>query len=114
MQPIELFVRAGQNETTEALREHALRRLSFAVRPFRHRVRRVTVRVADENGPRGGVDTRCSITADLVDGRSLHVEARAAWPFAANTLAAGRLGEALRRDTDRHRARRTLHPPVAP
>ena len=110
---IEFVVRGGQNETTKALREYALHRLSFAVRRFRHRVRHVTVRLVDVNGPRRGVDSRCTITADLVDGRPLFVEATAAWPFAAITLAAGRLGEALRRDTDRHVARRTVHRSVA-
>jgi ribosome-associated translation inhibitor RaiA len=106
---IEFVVRGGQNETTEALREYALHRLSFAVRRFRHRVRHVTVRLVDVNGPRRGVDSRCSIIADLGDGRPLFVEATAAWPFAAITLAAGRLGEVLRRDTDRHVVRRTIH-----
>jgi putative sigma-54 modulation protein len=110
---IEFLVRGGQNETTDALREYALHRLSFAVRRFRHRVRHLTVRVVDVNGPRRGIDSRCSITADLVDGRPLFVEATAAWPFAAITLAAGRLGEALRRDTDRRVVRRTAHPSLA-
>ena len=35
----------------------------------------------------------CSITANLVDGRRIFVEASAAWPFAAITQAAHRLGE---------------------
>ena len=103
---IEFLVRGGRNHTTEALREYALRRLSFAVRRFRHRVRHVTIRLVDVNGPRRGVDARCSITADLADGGQVFVEATAAWPFAAITLTAGRLSEALRRDADRHAAHR--------
>ena len=98
---IEFLVRGARTNTTETLREYAHRRLSFAVRRFTHRVRHVTVRLVDENGPRRGVDTRCSITADLADGGQIFVDAMAAWPFAAITLAAGRLGEALRRDADR-------------
>lgn len=100
--PIEFLVRGARTENTEALREYVHRRLSFAVRRFGHRVRHATVRLVDENGPRRGVDSRCAITADLVDRRQLFVEATAAWPFAAITLAAGRLSEALRRDADRH------------
>ena len=103
---IELLVRGGRSDTTEALREYALRRLSSTVRRFTHRVRHVTVRLVDENGPRRGVDSRCSITADLADGGQLFVEATAAWPFAAITLAAGRLSEALRREADRHAVHR--------
>jgi ribosome-associated translation inhibitor RaiA len=105
--PIEFIVRGGSTEMTEALHEYALRRLSFAVRRFSHRVRHMTVRLLDENGPRRGVDSRCSVTVDLVDGRQLFVEATAAWPFAALTLAGARLGEVLRRDAGRRTGRRT-------
>ena len=98
---MEFLVRGSRSETTEVLREYAIRRLSFAVRRFSHRVRHVTVRLVDVNGPRRGVDMRCSVTADLIDGGQLFVEATAAWPFAALTQAAGRVGEALRRDADR-------------
>jgi ribosome-associated translation inhibitor RaiA len=99
---IELFVRDGHADVPEEVREYAHRRLAFALRRFGHRVRQVTVRLVDQNGPRRGVDTRCSLTADLADGRRVFVEARAAWPFAAITAAAARLGEALRRDGERH------------
>jgi ribosome hibernation promoting factor len=103
---IEFLVRGERSDTTEALREYALRRLSFAVRRFKHRVRHLRVRLVDENGPRRGVDSRCSIAAELADGGHLFVEATAAWPFTAITLAAGRLSEALRRDADRHAGHR--------
>lgn len=103
---IEFLVRGGRRDTTAALREYALHRLSFAVRRFRHRIRYVTVRLVDMNGPRRGVDSRCSIAADLVDGGQLFVQATAAWPFAAITLAAGRFSETLRRKSDRHSVQR--------
>ncbi len=102
---IEFLIRAGQAETGDALREYAERRLSFALRRFAHRVRHVMFRLVDENGPRRGVDTRCSIAADLVDGRRIFVEASAAWPFTAITRAAPRLNESVRRELDRHAAR---------
>lgn len=104
--PIEFFVRGARSETTEALREYAARRLSFAVRRFEHRVRHLTVRLVDENGPRRGVDSRCSIKAELIDRGQLFVDATAAWPFSAITGASRRLGEALRRESERHRQRR--------
>jgi len=98
---VEFFVRGGHADTPEVFRDYAQRRLAFTVRRFGHRVRRLTVRLVDQNGPRRGVDSRCSLTADLVDGRRLFVEAIAAWPFAAITAAAARLNEALRRDGQR-------------
>jgi len=100
--PVDFLIRAGQAETTETLREYAAHRLSFALRRFSHRIRHVTIRIVDVNGPRGGVDTRCSMTATLADGRQLFVAATAAWPFAAITDAAHRLSEAARRDHARY------------
>lgn len=104
--PLDFLIRAGQDDTTEALRTHAARRLSFALRRFHEEVRHITVRVVDVNGPKRGVDTRCAITADLTDGRQLFVEATAAWPFAAITEAASRLSEAIRRAHTRHSTHR--------
>ncbi len=109
---IDFLIRAGQAGTTEALREHATRRLSFALRRFHDQVRLVTVRLVDVNGPRRGVDSRCSITADLVDGPRLFVDATAAWPSAAITHAASRLGEAVRRAHRRQTGRRAGAPVV--
>jgi ribosome-associated translation inhibitor RaiA len=95
--PIDILVH-GRSDTTEAFREYAIRRLSFALRRFTHRVRHVEVRAVDENGPRRGVDSRCSIATRLIDGGQIFVEATAAKPFSALTLAARRLSQALRRE----------------
>ena len=100
-EPIEFVIRAGRPDTIDALREYASHRLSLALRRFESRVRRVIVRVSDLNGPRRGVDSKCSITVDLVDGRRIFVDATTAWPFASVTRAAGRLNEALRRQIER-------------
>ena len=111
---IDVLVQGAHGDTLEVFREYASRRLSFVTTPFGHRVRGVTVRLVDENGPRRGVDSRCSLTADLADGGRIFVEAIAAWPFAAITAAASRLREALRRDGERNAAvRRSRVVPVA-
>jgi putative sigma-54 modulation protein len=51
--------------TSAWLTEIARRRFDFALGRFRGRVHSVTVRVADINGPRGGVDKRCRVTVQL-------------------------------------------------
>ncbi len=102
--PIEFLIRAGRPDTVDTLREYADRRLFFALRRFTHRIRRVTLRLIDVNGPRRGVDSRCSIAVDLTDGRRLFADATSAWPFAAITRAAGRLNEAIRRELGRDAA----------
>ena len=104
--PIDVLIRAGQVETTEVLRKYAARKLSVALRPFRAQVHHITLRLVDINGPRGGVDARCSISADLLTGQRLFVDATAAWPVAAISHATSRLGNAIRRVHRRHAAHR--------
>ena len=101
-QPIDFVIRAATDETAAILREYAARRLSFALRRFQHRIRRVKVRLIDLNGPRRrGIDSRCSMTVELVDGALIVAEATTAWPFASVTCAASRLKEAVRRELGR-------------
>jgi putative sigma-54 modulation protein len=105
-QPIEFMIRAGQAETVDNLREYAVHRLSFALRRFEGRIRRMTVRIADVNGPRRGVDSQCSMSVDLIGGGRIVVKAISAWPFAAVSQAAGRLSTVLRRKGERGTAHR--------
>jgi ribosome-associated translation inhibitor RaiA len=63
-------------------------------------------RGARSEAVRRGIDSRCSITADLIDGPRLFVDATAAWPFAAITHAASRLSEVIRRMHKRQAAHR--------
>jgi ribosome-associated translation inhibitor RaiA len=109
-QPIEFLIRAGQADTVDQLREYAVHRLSMSLRRFERRIRHITVRIADVNGPRRGVDSRCSMSVDLVDGKHVFVNAISAWPFAAVSQAASRLSKVLRRKGDRGRAHRDNFP----
>ena len=106
--PIDFVIRSASAIDPDTLRTYAERRLAFALRRFESRARRVVVRLGDTNGPRRGIDSRCSITLQLRNGRHIDVEAVTAWPFASITLAAKRLNEALRRELekDQHSVRR--------
>ena len=84
-------VRTPDVSAAAELRRYVARRLRSALRPYRGRVSRVAVRVLDVNGPKGGVDTRCSITAVLQGGRRVFVHAISASPHGAVSLAARRL-----------------------
>jgi ribosome-associated translation inhibitor RaiA len=99
--PIDFVIRAASATDPETLRSYAERRLAFALRRFESRARRVMVRLGDINGPRRGVDSRCSITLELRDGRHIEVEGVTAWPFASITLAAKRLNQALGREIEK-------------
>lgn len=98
---VDVVIRAARAETAATLRAYIVRRLSFALRRFSHRVRRVTVRLNDLNGPKGGVDSRCSMIVDFVGGGRIVAEATTAWPFASVTRAAERLSETVRREFER-------------
>jgi hypothetical protein len=104
--PIDYVLRQSRFIPAGALREYADHRLYFALRRFADQVRRVTVRVIDENGPRRGIDTKCLITAEFHHGPPLVVEAISAWPTASVTAAARRLTDAIRRRLDRGDRRR--------
>jgi len=99
--PIDVVFRSTSAADPEALRTYIALRLAFALRRFENRARRLVVRMGDTNGPRRGVDSRCSITLQMRDGRHIDVEAVTAWPFASVTLAAKRLNEALRRELEK-------------
>lgn len=58
-------------------------KLERALARFRDRIDEVRVRVRDVNAARGGEDQQCSLELCLVEGPRVHVEARAASPFAA-------------------------------
>lgn len=112
--PIRYSIRVPSLDVTVPLQELAGRRLWFALRRFEDKVRRVTVRLIDVNGPRRGIDTRCTIQAELVDSSMLVAEATSAWPTAAITHACRRLNTAMRRHVSRTRARMgdAAHPPA--
>lgn len=78
---------------------------------FGGRIRRLVVSVSDVNGPRGGIDKRCRIIADL--GRAGAVVAGGAgetvWEAAA--AAAGRLKTTLVRMLESRRDLRRRHRP---
>lgn len=88
-------------ELTEALRQHAERRLQFAISWAGHDVRRVVVRLSDINGPRGGKDKRCTIQIPLPRGQDVLIEDTESDLYVAIDRAADRAGRALARKLER-------------
>lgn len=85
---------------TEALADHAERRLRFALKHATDQVQHATVRLADVNGPRGGVDKRCSIHIVLAGLPDIVTEDTEADMYAAINRAADRVGRTVLRRVD--------------
>ena len=92
-----LEIRFLNLDSSPALRAHVERRLGFALRRFGDRVRSVTVRLADLNGPRGGVDKECRIVMQTRGGGRVLARARRSDLYDAASEAVGRLDEACGR-----------------
>ncbi len=96
-------VRGDGIEVSPALDQLVERRLSFALSRFGARVRAVSVRLVDLNGPRGGIDKKCAMQARLAPRGSVRVENTDSEFPAAIDRAATRLARAVVRALERRR-----------
>jgi len=103
---MELSIKSQGLSLSDALRSYAERRLRFSLGGFATQLRGVEVRLADINGPRGGIDKTCAITVVL--RRFGVVFARAAGANAYSTVdrAAARIRSAVTRTLSRRRGNR--------
>ena len=98
---------------TEVLQSYIERRLYFSLGRFGRRVGRVRVRITDVNGPRGGADKSCHISAELLpSGRTLLQQTADPNLYVAigrATIGIGRsFARALGRNLERRRKRETV------
>jgi putative sigma-54 modulation protein len=91
---------------TEGLRTQAERRVRFALGSTSGGVRSIVMRLADENGPRGGVDKRCTIRANLPGGPPVIIEQQEADLYVAIERAADRAARAVSRRLEKASAGR--------
>ena len=84
-------------ELTGSLREHVRRRLACNLPAGDTAIQRVTVRLSDVNGPRGGEDKRCHIAVSLNGLPRLVIEDTEANLYVAIDRAAERAGRTLQR-----------------
>jgi ribosome-associated translation inhibitor RaiA len=107
MEAMNTHVRAiGLAEEVEPayIREKLLKKL----RKYRRSIERISVRLTDVNGPRGGADQRCRITVVLSALPSVVIERQHAQVQAAIDTAVHATTEAVRRIVGRRRMKR-LH-----
>ena len=91
----------GPIKTSEAELSYVLARIGGVARRLLAPDAAVAVRLSDINGPRGGVDKRCSIQLTCARQGTLAVEERARTYYAAVDAAVATLRRALSRSLER-------------
>lgn len=99
---MQIQIHADDFALTEGLRDRIAKRLTYALNHGSDVVARIVVRLSDVNGPRGGVDKRCSLEVRLKGAPTIAIDDTQADLYVAIDRAAERTGRAL----DRHIARR--------
>lgn len=97
------YIRASKVSLGENDREYIRRKLGMKLGKFATSIERVSVRVEDVNGPRGGVDHVCRIKVVMSSRPSVVAERRAASIRAAVDGALGVVERAVRRAVQRRR-----------
>jgi sigma 54 modulation/S30EA-like ribosomal protein len=100
---ITAHVREMGVELDEEARSYIRRKLGMKLGKFAPSVERVSVRVFDVNGPRGGIDQRCLVKVVLSGLPSVVVERRHVSLDAAVAAAVGAAEHAVRRSVSRRR-----------
>ena len=87
-------------DLSDAIRTHVLARFDQALDRFSSRLSRVTIRLKDDNGPKGGEDKVCDLTIEFTHAaKPMHVSRRHEDLYKAVSLAAS---------TAKYRLSRTL------
>ena len=88
---------------TEGLRGYVMKRLAYSLNHGDEHITRLTVRLSDINGPRGGADKRCLIEVRLKAAPALVIEDTEADLYIAIDRATERAGRTLERRLARQR-----------
>ena len=104
---MQINIQARGFELTDALRSHTLLRLRFALGWAGHHLRKVSVRLSDENGPRGGEDKRCRIRVGVAGPQDVVIEDTETDLYVAIDRATDRAGRVLARRLERQRFQRS-------
>ena len=103
-------IRAKDVSISQALCNHIERRLRFALDRFASRIRQVRVKLADPNGPRGGIDRCCKLAISLDRSSTIVMESQASNVYAAIDCIADRAATYIGRRLKRPHGRKTLRP----
>jgi putative sigma-54 modulation protein len=100
---MQIDLQARNFSLTDALRSHVKRRLDSALSTRDEHIQRVSVRLSDINGPRGGEDKRCHIQVVLPQLPDVVIEDTDEDLYSAIDRAADRAGRTVGRRLARQR-----------
>ncbi len=98
---MQIDIQARDFSLTDALRNHAERRLRFSLTCCDGHIQRIVVRLSDINGPRGGADKRCHLRVVLDGLPDVVIEDIEADLYVAIDRATDRAGRTLVRKISR-------------
>ncbi|WP_373049543.1 HPF/RaiA family ribosome-associated protein [Vulgatibacter sp.] len=98
---MQIDVRFTRLQPSAALAQHAQRRILFALDRFQPQIARVSIRLQDTNGPRGGVDKSCSVEVALLQGGTVRLDEIGEDAYAVVDRAAARLRHSVARTLER-------------
>lgn len=98
---MDIAIRARNIRWNEELRQHVERSIQFATDRHSGRIDRISVCLSDLNGPRGGVDKVCQVTAEIRGARPVLILEKGDDLQAVVSRAARRLGYRVGRRADR-------------
>lgn len=101
-----LDVRGVNVPISRAVEGHVERRLSASLQRFFGRVERVTVRLMDLNGPRGGIDKRVRVAVGIAGAPDVVVQESSPDLYHAIDAAASRAKRSVARVIDKVRTTR--------
>lgn len=102
---MQIQIHSDDFDLTDGLRDHIARRLTYSLNHGQDLVSRIVVRLADINGPRGGIDKRCGIEVHLKGASAIVIDDTQADLYVAIDRAAERTGRTLDRRLARRRRR---------
>lgn len=110
---MKVSVRPRGIEWCDSLQDLVERSIVFAVDRYRGRVRHISVFLTDVNGPRGGVDKLCQISAEVSGTMPVLILERGDDVLSTVNRAARRLGYRIGRTIQRPRTARTRRTPTS-
>jgi putative sigma-54 modulation protein len=102
---MQLDIQTNGFSLTDGLRNYTKWRMQFVVDRNDAQVMRARVRLADVNGPRGGIDKRCQIELALAGQNSIVIEDIETDLYVAIDRASDRCARTLNRRLERSRER---------